>query len=744
MSGQRSGLGCWWRSLRPPFDPWCERIFRDGSEALALRSGAFDLARTASEAWGRAVPLVHMVNGAFAAEAGMEPLSIRAIVRPGGEEEWFPPVFPEGAVRIDGEIPAAPGGICGEDDTLVPGPAPEPSAIRRLIRAAGKDGAVADLLVLMGRADNWLDVHKTLELAEELCGGGCQLAGLLGGQSAKYTGIRSTASFHRFGHGRPPKVPERLSDARRFLSLAVRAVLRRRAAVAGTLFLPSGHLSAMETLIAHVLGGVPLVAVTGPAGVGKTTLVAAAVPLLAEQPLRVVRVDGQDGVPLSQALMLAQILKMPVGGMSRESGMLGCEMLISPAGGERSTVVVIDNAHTLQPDALRMLGVVSGSAGLTGHAVQAVLVGRQELWDVLRGDGSDGLPVRAAARLPVEPYSVQEARSFAGHWLDLAGGSGGATPVFSDGALDEILQRGGGLPGRIGGGLEAALAAARRRGTRRVTRRTVRRALGTRQADAVGRQRRPGWASSPVLALAALLAFGLLCAGRLSGHHGLAAGGGAPSAPSTGNPAAAVDGNLSAAGPAVAAADQADPASGGSALRVELHEDSTAAFIGLMPDMQMPRFPGDAGLNPGTAQSAAGPKPGLSGGPKAARPPSGRPRPASEPAEAALRRHADALMAEGDVSAARQIYGRAANAGSGSAAIAMGKTYDPAFLARLGTASVRPDLDLAAIWYRRASALGERDAARLLGTVSRLRNFADRSRGGQTVKALFTPSDTSG
>ena len=27
----------------------------DGSEALALRSGAFDLARTASEAWGRAV-----------------------------------------------------------------------------------------------------------------------------------------------------------------------------------------------------------------------------------------------------------------------------------------------------------------------------------------------------------------------------------------------------------------------------------------------------------------------------------------------------------------------------------------------------------------------------------------------------------------------------------------------------------------------------------------------------------------
>jgi type II secretory pathway predicted ATPase ExeA len=759
MSGRRSGLSCWWQSLRPPFDPWCEWIVRDGSEALALRSSAFDLAESASQVWGRAVPLIQLLNGAFAAEAGTEPLCLRAIVRPSGGEEWFPPVFPEGAVRIDGGVLTGPEGICGADDTFILGHTPEPSAIRRLIRAAEKDSSVAALLVLTGRADNWCDLHKALELAEELCGGGCQLAELLGCSPARYQGIRSTASFHRFAQGRLPKVPERLADARRLLSLAVRAVVRRRAAGATALFLSPGHQSVMETLIAHLLGGVKLVAVTGPAGVGKTTLVAAAVPLLAEQSLRVIRVNGQDGVPLSLNLMLTQILEMPEPGMlPRDSEMLACEVLISPPGGERATVVVIDNAHTLQPDALRMLAVVSGSAGLTRHVVQIVLVGRQELFAVLRGDGSNCLAVQAAACLPVDPYSGQESRSFAGHCLALAGRSGGSLPVFSEDALSEILQRGGGLPGQIGGGLEAALNAARRRGSRRVTRRTVRRALGARRADAIRRRRRPVWAAS-ALALAVLLAFGLFGSGRLAEqHHRLTAGAGVPPTLSIGSAISAVDGQPpdAASGssdgkPAAAAAFPAASGSGGSALRVKLHPDNIAAVIGAMPAPEPPPVSSDADLNPGAAlQSAPGQEPGLSGGLgpsgalKAAGPSAVRPRTAFEPAEAALLRHANALMTVGNVSAARQVYERAANAGSGRAAVAMGKTYDPAFLARLGTAVVKPDLVFAASWYRRAAALGDPDAPRLLGTVAQLQNLADRSRGLRAVRALFAPSDTSG
>jgi TPR repeat protein len=88
--------------------------------------------------------------------------------------------------------------------------------------------------------------------------------------------------------------------------------------------------------------------------------------------------------------------------------------------------------------------------------------------------------------------------------------------------------------------------------------------------------------------------------------------------------------------------------------------------------------------------------------------------PLPEPVRTALRQRGDALLAVGDVSAARRLYERAAAAGSGEAAAAAGKTYDPNILALIGAVGMRPDPEEAASWYRRAVALGDQDAARWL------------------------------
>jgi len=72
------------------------------------------------------------------------------------------------------------------------------------------------------------------------------------------------------------------------------------------------------------------------------------------------------------------------------------------------------------------------------------------------------------------------------------------------------------------------------------------------------------------------------------------------------------------------------------------------------------------------------------------------------------------MLAVGDVSAARRLYERAADAGSGEAAAAAGKTYDPNILALIGAVGIRPDPEQAASWYRRAVALGDQQAARWL------------------------------
>ena len=86
-------------------------------------------------------------------------------------------------------------------------------------------------------------------------------------------------------------------------------------------------------------------------------------------------------------------------------------------------------------------------------------------------------------------------------------------------------------------------------------------------------------------------------------------------------------------------------------------------------------------------------------------------------AEPTLRARGDALFATGHLDAARAFYERAAAAGDGRAALQLGETYDPAFLAQTGLVGERGNTATAARWYRRAAQLGAADAAVLLKAV---------------------------
>lgn len=74
----------------------------------------------------------------------------------------------------------------------------------------------------------------------------------------------------------------------------------------------------------------------------------------------------------------------------------------------------------------------------------------------------------------------------------------------------------------------------------------------------------------------------------------------------------------------------------------------------------------------------------------------------------------DQLLATGDIAAARMFYERAAEGGSAAAATAAGKTYDPIFLAEVHARGIRGDPVMAAQWYRKASAGGDRQADTLM------------------------------
>ena len=83
----------------------------------------------------------------------------------------------------------------------------------------------------------------------------------------------------------------------------------------------------------------------------------------------------------------------------------------------------------------------------------------------------------------------------------------------------------------------------------------------------------------------------------------------------------------------------------------------------------------------------------------------------------ALLARGDTFLAAGDVASARLFYKYAASAGNAEAALRLGGTFDPAFLARARIGRIRGDPPSASYWYRRARDLGSSDAAILLGGV---------------------------
>jgi hypothetical protein len=81
---------------------------------------------------------------------------------------------------------------------------------------------------------------------------------------------------------------------------------------------------------------------------------------------------------------------------------------------------------------------------------------------------------------------------------------------------------------------------------------------------------------------------------------------------------------------------------------------------------------------------------------------------------ALLIKQGEEFIAQGDVATARLVFQRAAEAGDATAAMALGATYDPTVIARLGARGFGPDVEKARMWYEKAKELGSPEAPRRL------------------------------
>jgi hypothetical protein len=217
-------LSHWERSLKPPFDPFCERIPNGGQSVFVLRSQSFASARVADEVRARALPLIEQLNGALNVVAGAEPLSFQSVVKTDDKGSLSFSVYMEDQIHVRSEVVAV-AEVRDANGNLVPPPTPEPSMAQRWIEASETNDEIADLLIFAGRTDSWFDIYKAIELAERLSGSKDKLHKLLGASGAEYKRMRETANFYRHARGYRPNVLTTLPQAKTLLSLVVRTVL---------------------------------------------------------------------------------------------------------------------------------------------------------------------------------------------------------------------------------------------------------------------------------------------------------------------------------------------------------------------------------------------------------------------------------------------------------------------------------------------------------------------------------------
>ena len=123
-------------------------------------------------------------------------------------------------------------------------------------------------------------------------------------------------------------------------------------------------------------------------------------------------------------------------------------------------------------------------------------------------------------------------------------------------------------------------------------------------------------------------------------------------------------------------------------------------------------------LRPRAAAAALDPAPPKPDTPK----PPVQPLPQAEPltprAEAVMLARGKDLLQQGGIAAARIIFEDLATSGSAAGALALARSYDPAFVSASAASAPAPNLAEARKWYERAAELGNPDAKRRLTEIA--------------------------
>ncbi len=280
------------------------------------------------------------------------------------------------------------------------------------------------------------------------------------------------------------------------------------------LFLSERHSEALAHLVYGISEAGGFIQLTGEVGTGKTTTIRS---LLAQIPK-----NAEVALILNPRITATEFLLTiceelgigvpddSVGSVKDLVDILNAYLLRAHAKGQR-VVVVVDEAHQLEPAVLEQVRLLTNLETSTQKLLQIILIGQPELRELLDRTDLRQLAQRITGRYHLNPLSKDETAAYVRHRLRVAGST---SDIFAPMALLELHRLAGGVPRLINIISDRALLGAYTQDRHRITGAVVRQAA----QEVFGKPFAPLWMPWALAASAgAALVLGMIALWQLTG-----------------------------------------------------------------------------------------------------------------------------------------------------------------------------------------------------------------------------------
>jgi general secretion pathway protein A len=241
------------------------------------------------------------------------------------------------------------------------------------------------------------------------------------------------------------------------------------------------HHRAFELLQYAIQRREGFMVVYGEVGTGKTTLCRAVLDTIDKNVYSALLLNPfLTEIDLLKTVLSDFAIKAPKSSSKQDLLNALNEFLISVLEKDGRAVLMIDEAQNLPLATLEQIRIVSNLETHSAKLLQIVLVGQQELTDVLARPELRQLQQRVSIRCELTPLSPDEVAQYIRHRLAIAGG-GQSRIMFTTDALKEIYSYSGGIPRLINLIADRSLLAGMALSTTAIDRRIVREAVDNLQ-----------------------------------------------------------------------------------------------------------------------------------------------------------------------------------------------------------------------------------------------------------------------